>query len=615
MRLIPGRRRGVASIIGTLLFVIVLLAGFVALEYMDAVQGQSAQAEQAALGLMATRASASLTFHYLNGLTVTNTGPTGLTVVDLFLKFANGSIYAIGADAPVASGGNQALSPLISGTCGGSSCASKYNTLLSSSNQGDAIGVLTAAGASFWYSPASQASIPNSCNSLGTLSMQVSPSGAGSTSPGAVAQYCEGQVVETTALPAPGYSFSSWTGTGNGSYTGNANPASVTVNKMITETANFVVASGPGEPAQLGQSLAYTTTASQMWVFPSIVQSGSVASTSLTSISLAYSSPIAAGNMLVAICEVYSSGALPADPTISDGVNAWTKATSIGSGTTSDVVIYYAAAAVGGARPTVTCSYSGTTSAASNLEIYELAGVSASTLATSTGSGTGSAATVASFNSALPNIVLAGGVISSCCTSWTAGSGYTLTGSGQGTSHGSGETAQSISPVTAGFSFGVSEPWKDAAVAFSISPSGFLPLSPLSFTGNPNTLYQVTLFLGYYQAISQSPGPEFAVSGPSGATVLACGGMATSDLVNGGGSGGALTGPVCVSSFDTVIGLTTSGNDYCNSPSSYYSPCLYEATIYVTFGSTGGTFNAEWKCIGSSAGTVLADSAMIVTGG
>jgi Divergent InlB B-repeat domain len=615
MRLVPARRRGLASIVGTLLFVIVLLAGFAALEYMDTLQNQSVQADQAALGLMASRASASLTFQYLNGLSVTNTGPTGLTVVDLFLRFANGSIYTVGTDAPMASGGNQGLLSLIYGTCGGSSCTSKYDTLLSSSSQGDAIGVLTSTGASFWYAPASQASTPNSCSSVGTLSMQVSPSGAGSTSPGAVAQYCNGQVVEISAYPAPGYSFSSWTGTGNGSYTGNANPTSVTVNNMVTETANFVAASGPGDPAQLGQSLAYTTTSSQTWVFPSIVQSGSTASTSLTSISLAYSSPITSGNILVAICEVYSSGGLPADPTISDGVNAWTKATSIGGGTTTDVVIYYAATPVGGAKPTVTCSYSGTTSAASNLEIYELAGVSASTVATSTGSGTSTTASVSSFNSALPDIVLAGGVISSCCTSWTAGSGYTLTGSGQSTSHGSGETAQSISPVTAGFSFGVSEAWKDAAVAFSISPSGFLPLSPLSFTGSPNTLYQVTLFLGYYQSASQIPGPEFAVSGPSGATVLACGGMATGDLVNGGGSGGAVTGPVCVSAFDTAVGLTTSGADYCNSASSYDSPCLYEATIYVSFGPTGGTFSAEWKCIGSSVGTVLADSAMIVTGG
>src|SRR5262249_55982314 len=42
-----------------------------------------------------------------------------------------------------------------------------------------------------------------------------------------------------TATPASGYSFSNWTGTGSGSYSGANNPASITMNGPITENATF----------------------------------------------------------------------------------------------------------------------------------------------------------------------------------------------------------------------------------------------------------------------------------------------------------------------------------------------------------------------------------------
>ncbi|MDG7044489.1 MAG: hypothetical protein JRN19_04365 [Nitrososphaerota archaeon] len=48
-----------------------------------------------------------------------------------------------------------------------------------------------------------------------------------------------GQSVTITATPSAGYSFSSWTGTGAGSYSGPNNPATITMNGPITEIANF----------------------------------------------------------------------------------------------------------------------------------------------------------------------------------------------------------------------------------------------------------------------------------------------------------------------------------------------------------------------------------------
>ena len=48
-----------------------------------------------------------------------------------------------------------------------------------------------------------------------------------------------GQVVQISAQASPGFSFTGWTGTGTGSFSGFTNPASVTMNGPITETAVF----------------------------------------------------------------------------------------------------------------------------------------------------------------------------------------------------------------------------------------------------------------------------------------------------------------------------------------------------------------------------------------
>jgi Divergent InlB B-repeat domain len=48
-----------------------------------------------------------------------------------------------------------------------------------------------------------------------------------------------GMTVSITARPATGYSFTIWTGSGTGSYSGTNNPASVTMGGPITETATF----------------------------------------------------------------------------------------------------------------------------------------------------------------------------------------------------------------------------------------------------------------------------------------------------------------------------------------------------------------------------------------
>ncbi len=60
----------------------------------------------------------------------------------------------------------------------------------------------------------------------------------GSLSPGSLWTN-SGAMVNISATASNGYSFTGWTGSGSGSYSGNNNPASVTVNGPVTQTASF----------------------------------------------------------------------------------------------------------------------------------------------------------------------------------------------------------------------------------------------------------------------------------------------------------------------------------------------------------------------------------------
>jgi Divergent InlB B-repeat domain len=48
-----------------------------------------------------------------------------------------------------------------------------------------------------------------------------------------------GATVSITATPSSGYHFTNWTGNGTGSYSGTANPSSITMGAPISETATF----------------------------------------------------------------------------------------------------------------------------------------------------------------------------------------------------------------------------------------------------------------------------------------------------------------------------------------------------------------------------------------
>ncbi len=72
------------------------------------------------------------------------------------------------------------------------------------------------------------------------LTMQVSPSGAGTTSPPIGQSWENASVsVQISATATGSSSFSSWSGFGSGSYSGTSNPASVTMSGPTTEIANL----------------------------------------------------------------------------------------------------------------------------------------------------------------------------------------------------------------------------------------------------------------------------------------------------------------------------------------------------------------------------------------
>ncbi len=68
--------------------------------------------------------------------------------------------------------------------------------------------------------------------------------GAGGTVSPASGWYNSGTGVSISATPTSGFIFGGWTGNGSGSFTGSSNPASVTMNGPVSETAKFNASGG-----------------------------------------------------------------------------------------------------------------------------------------------------------------------------------------------------------------------------------------------------------------------------------------------------------------------------------------------------------------------------------
>jgi photosystem II stability/assembly factor-like uncharacterized protein len=103
-------------------------------------------------------------------------------------------------------------------------------------------------GASHTIAPMSNTTYSATFKTQYTLTMQA---GAGGTVSPADGWQDAGTLVMITASPDSGYSFQSWSGTGSGSYTGSANPRTISVNGPISQLASFVLGTTPAAPAAL----------------------------------------------------------------------------------------------------------------------------------------------------------------------------------------------------------------------------------------------------------------------------------------------------------------------------------------------------------------------------
>ncbi|MBI5476013.1 MAG: hypothetical protein HY964_04675 [Ignavibacteriales bacterium] len=74
------------------------------------------------------------------------------------------------------------------------------------------------------------------------LSLIANPNGNVSAIPSSPdGYYAGGTLVQVNATPNTGYQFSTWVGSGSGSYTGTNNPATINMNAPITQTASFSI--------------------------------------------------------------------------------------------------------------------------------------------------------------------------------------------------------------------------------------------------------------------------------------------------------------------------------------------------------------------------------------
>ncbi|MDG7010991.1 MAG: hypothetical protein JRN57_02605 [Nitrososphaerota archaeon] len=153
-----GSRKGVASVVGTVIFVVVFMLALGTLEFVSELQAQGAHAEVGAESLVAAKGAERLSFTGGGGgILVENGGGAGVDVNHLILMYPNGTVYTPAVSADVPAGGGVSLASLVpSGAClpGTSTCQARYDSIVSGAAPGGAVGVLSSLGNTFWYYPA-----------------------------------------------------------------------------------------------------------------------------------------------------------------------------------------------------------------------------------------------------------------------------------------------------------------------------------------------------------------------------------------------------------------------------------------------------------------------------
>ena len=145
-----------ASVIGTMIFVVVFLLALGAMAYLSGVQAQSTQAQAEAESVASAKGSERLGFAG-GGLSLSaqNEGGTTVDINHLILAYPNGTTFTLAVSASVPPGGGVAVAPLVpEGKCGGSeACLSIYDSVVGGSPGGLALGLLPSLGNTIWYYP------------------------------------------------------------------------------------------------------------------------------------------------------------------------------------------------------------------------------------------------------------------------------------------------------------------------------------------------------------------------------------------------------------------------------------------------------------------------------
>ena len=150
-----GRRKGVASVIGTVFFVVVFLLAIGSLAYASALQAQASAAELQAQSVVARHETEALSLvPEPSGVTALDEGPSAVAVKFVILRFPNGTVYTVPAAAEIPSGGAAPVRELVSDAIcspAGATCLSEYDRVVSGNPPGSTVGVVTSLGNAFWY--------------------------------------------------------------------------------------------------------------------------------------------------------------------------------------------------------------------------------------------------------------------------------------------------------------------------------------------------------------------------------------------------------------------------------------------------------------------------------
>jgi len=151
----PVHRRGVASVIGTVFFVVVFMLATGALAYESGLQAQASQDEEAAAQLAAMRSAEDLVFRVTGaGLEASNTGSSSVLINHLVMMYTNGTAYALPVSATILRGSALEVAGLVeNATCSPAraTCLAKYAQIVSGRAPGSSIGLVSSLGNVFWY--------------------------------------------------------------------------------------------------------------------------------------------------------------------------------------------------------------------------------------------------------------------------------------------------------------------------------------------------------------------------------------------------------------------------------------------------------------------------------